>query len=449
MNRKLRFLLFALVFSFMLLIGVHAQDFVISFENVIVDTNSKSVDVDITMSGNPGIMGLQLSDIEFGDLKLTKVTRGDVLADFSFGVSEKLQSPISMTWEPTDMQDDCKDGVLATLTFDVSAAYGGVHDISVSPDNIFAFNTSFDMFTPVIENGSVTISSDCKISIESVEVDADAKSVDVNLLFSGNADIFGMMLNISYDSRLTLNGVTKGTALSGDFNKNISVNPVKVIWDNVKTTSEGVLLTLSFALPEKASGTYDISVSYGKNNIFDATLSGVFPQIVNGKITVSKAQTSAEIDGEMLGAQVRTDGTLGLRFGTRVNVNESFLISVSGGRTYKTLGAVFADGFTDVTFGTLVVPEECLTAKGYTASDLTHNIKDEVLAKPVDCINIFSSNANCFEYTAVVTQIPDENAKITARAYVCYTQNGNTQYYYFDPITRSMKDVKESSGWTK
>ena len=117
----------------------------------------ESVEVDITLDGNPGISSLRMN-IRYGDfLTLTKVTYNK---DFGgqFVNPQTLTSPVTLYW--LDYVSSCDiDGVFATLTFEVSdsAKADEVAPITVTydPDDIYDYN--MDNVDTVINAGSVTV----------------------------------------------------------------------------------------------------------------------------------------------------------------------------------------------------------------------------------------------------------------------------------------------------
>ena len=127
-------------------------------------------------------------------------------------------------------------------------------------------------------------------------------SVSVPIRLTENTGICGATLSISYDSRLTLTNIEKGTALAsltmtkpGDF----SANPVNIVWDGMEADmTNGVIAILTFTAPN-ANGIYDISVSYEDGDILDGNIQPVNVQTIAGaiKVGVNKSVT-IEIAGK-------------------------------------------------------------------------------------------------------------------------------------------------------
>lgn len=156
-------------------------------------------------------------------------------------------------------------------------------------------------------------------------------------------------------------------------------------------------------------------------------------------ITLNGGKT---INGEMLGAQIRTDGDAkALRFGTNIVANGD----ITAGDIEK------ADAADALYAGTLVVGKEHMEAAGITAGQLTHANMAAIQAADVPAANI---NEDYIEdgtvlYTAVVTGIPSDETEVVARSYIRYTANNGItyKYFYFNPIIRSIANVA-ASGWT-
>ena len=136
------------------------------------------------------------------------------------------------------------------------------------------------------------------------------------------------------------------------------------------------------------------------------------------KYTDGKFKMMPDASFTAMGAQVRTSGVQGLRFG------------------HKLEKSLWADvDVTDVSYGTVIVPEE------YLEGDLTLETE---MAQNVVAENIFDETDDYVIFTAVVTNIPesDYNVRFAARAYVKYTFDGKSYTVYSDDTKiRSVNDV--------
>ena len=127
---------------------------------------TKEVEVKLSISDNPGITGCLLK-VSFADgLTLKAITRGDALASLEFTkpgqfteadpedpftVVGSATSPISLVWDGVTNDPDTSNGVLATLTFDVSTAAEGTYAVSASAEagGIYEGSNQDNTFTDV------------------------------------------------------------------------------------------------------------------------------------------------------------------------------------------------------------------------------------------------------------------------------------------------------------
>ncbi|MBE6688896.1 MAG: hypothetical protein E7588_06415 [Ruminococcaceae bacterium] len=303
---------------------------------------------------------------------------------------------------------------------------------------IFVIALMVSMHAFAAENGVITV--------EKVEIQQGETVAEVKINVTDNPGLIFAKMNVSFDSSLTLIAVADGGIWGHANHPKDKANPYPLYWNNGTVeedfTENGTIVTLTFSVPENiVAGVYPINLSVVQNSTFNYDDEDVNFNVVNGSITVKSA---SKISGEMIGAQMRNDGIAGLRFGNKFNVNNSFLTSLTGGNTYNTLGAVFADGISNVSFGTLVIPVFVLEDNSLTATNLTHALCGDMDVADVPCKNIYDYDSDSFTYTAVVTNIPDKfsGGKIVARGYVKYTENAQTVYHYLDTVTASPEDVK-------
>ncbi len=118
------------------------------------------------------------------------------------------------------------------------------------------------------------------------------ETVAVDIKMQGNPGIVAMYLDIRYDGRLNLESVKDMKILNGKlFSEQISSVPMVLSWDDslAKTdnTGNGTLAQLIFRIPQGTpAGTYDINISYDKEEIYNRNLENVDFAVVNGKIKV-------------------------------------------------------------------------------------------------------------------------------------------------------------------
>lgn len=136
----------------------------------------------------------------------------------------------------------------------------------------------------------------CGFSVDTVTAKA-GETAEVCVRLSDNPGILGAIITMNYDSALTLEAAAPGRALSGltmtppgQF-----VSPCNFVWDGVGTpdTADGVLLTLTFRLPEDArtGAEYAVSVSLTEDNIIDGNLTPLVCRTTAGAIRVGASQS--------------------------------------------------------------------------------------------------------------------------------------------------------------
>ncbi len=144
-NRLLSFLLVIAVFVSIFPLGMITA----SAAEIVTDSYitvksatampGKTVKVDITIDKNPGILGMTLKlNYDESIATLTDVEKGEALDAMTFTPPKDLKSGCNLPWDAEDVApEDIKDGVIATLTFEISdtAKAGDLIGISVSYDS--------------------------------------------------------------------------------------------------------------------------------------------------------------------------------------------------------------------------------------------------------------------------------------------------------------------------
>ena len=146
----------------------------------------------------------------------------------------------------------------------------------------------------------MTIFADTDPTITVSKVEASAgDTVDVAINISNNPGIISMLLDVTYDSNLTLTAVKNGTVLNGaTHNTNaLTANPYTLSWgDDTATennTNNGTIVTFSFKVAEDATGELPITVTYNNDDyaIYDMDFNLVDFAVVNGSVTVKVPHT--------------------------------------------------------------------------------------------------------------------------------------------------------------
>lgn len=123
--------------------------------------NGELVNVDVTISNNPGIVGLRVFvEYDTSKLQLQSVTDGNVFAAGLSTFNDDLSvSKYTMLWiDGTSSTNYSNDGVLATLTFKVLDATAEKSiPVEITYDENSTFNSNLDNVTFSTKNGSVKI----------------------------------------------------------------------------------------------------------------------------------------------------------------------------------------------------------------------------------------------------------------------------------------------------
>lgn len=129
----------------------------ITVSSAEVDASTSQVALSISVTDNPGITGLMLSLQYNADVfTMTEAESGEALDVLTFTEPSKLGSGCTFLWDGIEVKDeDVKDGVLLTLTFDISPdALAGEYSFLLK---VNAYDNELNPFTLVITGGKVTI----------------------------------------------------------------------------------------------------------------------------------------------------------------------------------------------------------------------------------------------------------------------------------------------------
>lgn len=198
-----------------------------------------------------------------------------------------------------------------------------------------------------------------------VEFEADSGEtapggiVEIPVRISNNSGIKGFYTKISYDSNvLTPIEVKKGTAFdTGDIISNLekpTQGELNVVGYGARTASnDGVLYTVVFKVSDTASGSYEINLSYDRDNTYDGNMNGIIASCINGSIYVTEGSTTKTllyisnqtvVCGEYVRIPIKIKNqktTRALSF--KVNFDSSFLQLISVGSEVATLLYLYND----------------------------------------------------------------------------------------------------------
>lgn len=128
--------------------------------------------------------------------------------------------------------------------------------------------------------------------IETVETHAGATEVEVTVKLENNPGILGAVFSVGYDaSALKLDyGSSNVTAEGVTFTKPAHYkNPTTFVWDaqDLTWTEDGVILTLFFSVaPTAENGSYNITLTYDPQDIFDGNGDPIDFVVIDGAVTV-------------------------------------------------------------------------------------------------------------------------------------------------------------------
>ena len=160
-GKRLLSLLLALVLVAGLLpIGAAAaQEPTVRVESVSASPGD-SVEVDIVLEHNPGILGATLTFTFDQDLTLVDAQAGEALSCLTMTKPGQFVSPCNFVWDGIELDpEDIRDGVMLTLTFQVSERAAVGEDLSVSVSYAPGGITGGDLQSVelAVQNGAVTV----------------------------------------------------------------------------------------------------------------------------------------------------------------------------------------------------------------------------------------------------------------------------------------------------
>ena len=134
----------------------------ITLKDAAVFTGSSSVDVDIDIQNNPGILGMTLQlDYDSSVLSLVSAESGSALDSLTFTKPGRFESSCKFTWDGIELNDsDICDGTMLKLTFAIAdGVSAGVYPISLSYDENDIINADLEPVEIGIKSGNIIIIS--------------------------------------------------------------------------------------------------------------------------------------------------------------------------------------------------------------------------------------------------------------------------------------------------
>ena len=135
-------------------------------------TPGSTVDYNISIHNNPGIIGAIIKVTYDSDLVLTNAVCGDAFSALEMMKPGKFQSPCQFTWDCVDIdEEDIKDGTILTLTFEIpaNAVVGTEYDISLSSVEGGFIDSNLSQISVGFENGKINVeNAECQHNYELV-----------------------------------------------------------------------------------------------------------------------------------------------------------------------------------------------------------------------------------------------------------------------------------------
>ena len=164
MKKRLISLSMALVFVFLLIpqssfVAWAVEKPTITVESVTASAGS-TVDVNVTIANNPGILGATLTLTYDPALTLKSAKNGAAFQVLTMTKPGALTSPCNFVWDGQEISaSDIKDGVILTLSFEISDAAEAGNDlpVSLSYKSGGITDTNLKPVQPVITNGAITV----------------------------------------------------------------------------------------------------------------------------------------------------------------------------------------------------------------------------------------------------------------------------------------------------
>ena len=136
MKKRITSMLLSLVMAFSLL--PQGIAFAVDSKTPTISVSSTSalagetVNLDVTIANNPGILGATLTLAYDEGLTLQNVKAGDAFSALTFTKPGKFTSPCNFVWDAQELEaDEIKDGVILTLTFKVSDSISAGNTLNV------------------------------------------------------------------------------------------------------------------------------------------------------------------------------------------------------------------------------------------------------------------------------------------------------------------------------
>ncbi len=128
-------------------------------DTVSVADDTKKVEVKVSVTNNPGILGMVFSvSYDEETLKLIDCQNGVALSALAFQEPSRLISGCNFVWYGSET-GEVMDGEMLILTFEIAEnAEPGTYPISVSWNDNAIYDSNSDMVDPAVTQGGIVIS---------------------------------------------------------------------------------------------------------------------------------------------------------------------------------------------------------------------------------------------------------------------------------------------------
>ncbi len=126
----------------------------------VTDIAGATVDVNVVIENNPGILGATLTFSYDNGLTLLSATSGDAFSPLAMTKPGKYSSPCNFVWDGQELTaDQIKDGVILTLQFkiDENAAANDQYAVNLSYSSGDIFDANIDPIELEVNSGTVSV----------------------------------------------------------------------------------------------------------------------------------------------------------------------------------------------------------------------------------------------------------------------------------------------------
>ena len=134
-------------------------DTTFNVDTVTVGADNKNVEVKVSVTNNPGILGMVFSvSYDEETLNLVDCQNGVALSALAFQEPSKLVSGCNFVWYGSET-GEVVDGEMLILTFEIAdGAESGTYPISISWNDNTIYDSNSDMVAPDIKQGAIVVS---------------------------------------------------------------------------------------------------------------------------------------------------------------------------------------------------------------------------------------------------------------------------------------------------